>query len=139
MDANKLMSELRRDESFVSHGYTDHLGYLTIGIGRLIDQRKGGGITEAEALYLLGNDVQKVYAQLHNTLPWFGKLSDALQRALCNMAFQMGIDGLLGFKNTLDMIRIGNYKAAAANARLSKWYSQTPERAERVIALILEG
>lgn len=139
MDAKQLMDELERDEKFVEYAYPDSLGYLTVGIGRMIDKRRGGRISKAEALYLLGNDVQVVYAELNNALPWFQKLSDARQRALCNMAFQMGTPAVLGFKNTLEFMRLGNFKEAAGNARKSKWYSQTPERAERVIALILEG
>ena len=44
---------LRRDEGRVRHAYQDHLGYWTIGVGRLIDQRKGGGLSEDEIDYLL--------------------------------------------------------------------------------------
>ena len=40
-----LTDQLRRDEGCVLHAYPDHLGFLTLGIGRLIDRRKGGGIT----------------------------------------------------------------------------------------------
>ena len=47
------------------------------------------------------------------------------------MAFQMGVDGLLGFKNTLAMIQAGKYTEAANGMMNSKWAKQTPSRAQR--------
>jgi lysozyme len=48
------------------------------------------------------------------------------------MAFQMGTDGLLGFKNTLALIRDGKYTEAADAMLASKWATQTPARAKRL-------
>lgn len=139
IDFETLSKELVRDEGVVLHAYKDHLGYQTIGIGRLIDKRRGGGISKEEAEYLLKNDIEMVYNSLSKRIPWMKKLSNTRQRALCNMAFQMGVSGLLKFKNTLSYIKHGDYQKAANNARLSLWHRQTPERAERVIKMILEG
>lgn len=55
----ELTKQLRRDEGEVLSAYQDHLGYWTIGVGRLIDKRKGGGLTSEESDYLLGNDIDK--------------------------------------------------------------------------------
>jgi len=41
MQRAQLEQQLRRDEGEVLHEYKDSLGYSTIGIGRLIDKRKG--------------------------------------------------------------------------------------------------
>lgn len=141
MDYKKLTEELKRDEGMILHAYQDNMPekYWTIGIGRLIDQRKGGGITVEEAEFLLQNDIKKVAMQLSDKLPWFLSLPDNVQRALCNMCFQMGINSLLGFKTTLLHVANGNYKQAALNAKKSLWYKQTPERASRVIALLEKG
>lgn len=127
-----IIRSLRGEEGEVLHEYKDHLGYSTIGIGRLIDKRKGGGITKDEAAYLLGNDVDKVVEQLNKRLPWWTKLDDARKGVLINMAFQMGIDGLLGFKNTLRMIEQGKYADAASGMLNSLWARQTPARAKRM-------
>ena len=127
-----VVRSLRGEEGEVLHEYKDHLGYSTIGIGRLIDKRKGGGITSEEAVYLLGNDVDKVIDQLNKRLPWWTKLDDARKGVLINMAFQMGIDGLLGFKNTLRMIEQGRYTDAANGMMQSLWARQTPARAKRM-------
>lgn len=136
MNRKMLIDDLRNDEGLILHEYKDHLGYSTIGIGRMIDKRKGGGITAQEAEYLLGNDVDEVYAALKSHLPWFSEKPDHIQRALCNLGFQLGIEGLLKFKNTLRLIQLGEYSQAAESALKSKWAQQTPERAKRVTDLI---
>ncbi len=139
MMRERLTAQLRRDEGEILSAYQDHLGYWTIGIGRLIDKRKGGGITKDEAAYLLGNDIDRVTAEVRRRLPWFSKLDEARQGVLLNMAFQMGVDGLLGFKNTLAMIERGDYAAAADGMLNSLWARQTPERAARLAQQMRTG
>ena len=138
-ETDTLVAELMRDEGTVLSAYQDHLGWWTIGTGRLIDKRKGGGITQAEAASLLRNDIAKVRAQLDAKLPWWRDLSPVRQRALQNMAFQLGIAGLLGFANSLAAVKAGDWARAAASLRQSKWRRQTPERAERIIRMIETG
>ena len=134
-----IIRSLRGEEGEVLYEYKDHLGYSTIGVGRLIDKRKGGGITEEESAYLLNNDVTKIVEQLDKRLSWWTKLDDARKGVLVNMAFQMGVDGLLGFKNTLKMIESGQYDAAAKGMLQSKWASQTPSRAKRMAEQMRTG
>jgi len=122
---------LRAEEGEVLYEYKDHLGFSTIGVGRLIDRRKGGGITAEESAYLLNNDIQKRLVLLEQKLPWFKSLDDARRGVLLSMSFQMGVEGLLGFKNTLEMIRTGRYESAAAGMLNSLWAKQTPQRAKR--------
>jgi len=129
-----IESQLRLDEGEVLHAYQDQLGYWTIGIGRLIDKRKSGGLTRAESAFLLHNDISKRMAAVREELPWFDTLSPPRQGVLLNMAFQMGVEGLLGFKNTLRMIQEGRYSDAAAAMLQSKWATQTPDRAKRLSA-----
>jgi len=134
-----LTQQLRRDEGEVLHAYTDHLGFWTIGIGRLIDKRKGGGISKDEAAMMLQNDVARFTMALRSRLLWFSNLDEARQGVLVNMAFQMGVEGLLGFKNTLGMIERGEYAAAADAMLASKWAGQTPERAQRLAEQMRTG
>lgn len=136
---DKITAQLRRDEGEVLNAYEDHLGYWTIGVGRLIDKRKGGGISAEESAYLLNNDIDARIKKLGEVLPWFGGLDDARKGVLINMAFQMGVDGLLGFKNTLAEIQAGNYAKAAEMMLMSKWATQTPERAKRLAKQIQTG
>lgn len=127
-----LVKQLRRDEGEVLSAYQDHLGFWTIGIGRLIDKRKGGKITPEESAYLLSNDIKRIKDEVDNALPWVKGLTEARSGALYNMAFQMGTTGLLGFKNTLAMVQVGDYVGAARGMLNSLWAKQTPERAKRI-------
>ena len=134
-----LTEQLRRDEGEVLTVYSDSLGYATIGVGRLIDKRKGGGITPEESAYLLNNDIQRKTNEVLKALPWAEKLDSVRFFALVNMAFQLGIAGLLGFKNTLALIQGGNYGQAADNMILSKWHTQTPARCDRLAKQMRTG
>lgn len=132
-------TQLRRDEGEVLHAYADSLGYLTIGIGCLIDKRKGGGITQEESEYLFINRLREKIGELDQRLPWWRNLNEARQGVLINMSYQLGMDGLLGFVNTLRMVQQGLYEAAADAMLKSKWASQTPERARRLSDQMREG
>lgn len=136
MDKSKLMRELKIDEGTVLHEYKDSLGYSTIGHGRLIDKRKGGGITLAEAEYLLKNDIDRVWNEVQASFPWVTDQPEKVQQALCMMAFQMGIKKVQGFSTTIKNIKLCNYAAAADSAMQSLWARQTPNRAKKVTDLI---
>ncbi|MBO1074877.1 glycoside hydrolase family protein [Roseomonas marmotae] len=111
-------------------------GHPTIGIGRCLDRK---GITRAEALGLLENDLSEVRAQVAGALPWAGGLSEARQVVLQAMAFQLGLAGLLGFKGTLAAMRRGDWPAAAEGMLASLWARQTPARAARMAAMMRAG
>ena len=136
---DELTRLLRGDEGEVLHAYKDHLGYWTIGVGRLIDARKGGGISPAESALLLANDIGEIEAALDVRLPWHRNLDPARQAVLFAMAFQMGVDGLLKFKNTLEMVRVCDYDGAARGMLASLWAQQTPERAHRMAEQMRTG
>ncbi len=139
MDEKKLIDELKNDEGVVLHAYNDHLGFATIGVGRLIDKRKGGGISEQEADYLLSNDVVKIQKELKAYIPFYQDLDDVRQRALCNMCFQLGINGLLRFKKMIAAMNQENWEEARTQAIDSRWALQTPKRAAKVSYMILTG
>jgi lysozyme len=130
---NELTRQLRGDEGVRACVYKDHLGFDTIGVGRLVDSRKpGAGLRPMEIDYLLRNDIDDRIDALMRKLPWFQNLDDARRGALLNMSFQMGVDGLLKFKNTLKLIEDGEYAKAADAMLQSLWAKQTPERAKRL-------
>ena len=129
----QLTAQLRRDEGTMATSYQDHLGFFTIGVGRLIDSRKpGAGLRPDEIDYLLRNDINDRVAALTKVLPWFDRLDEARRGVLINMAFQLGTAGLLGFKSTLALIAEGRYTEAAEQMLKSKWATQTPARAKRL-------
>lgn len=134
-----LVDQLRRDEGECLHAYQDTRMLWTIGVGRLVDLKRGGGITREESAYLLANDIAKVEAQLAERLPWTARLDDVRRAACANMAFQLGIDGLCAFKTALDYLRNGKHDEASAAFLQSRWAMQTPERAKRIALQVATG
>jgi len=135
-----LIASLKAHEGFRPYAYQDSLGLWTIGIGRLCDKsRTGSGLTEAEAEYLLNNDIARVEAALTSALPWMRGLSDARQRVLLEMAFQLGVTGVTAFRQTLRAVQAGNWQAAHDGMINSRWHSQTKNRCEELAAMMLNG
>jgi lysozyme len=130
---------LKREEGFVSHCYQDTLGYYTIGYGKLIDKRKGGGITEAEACILLDNEILSKIEELNAKIPWWSRLDDVRKTVVLAMAFQLGVPGLLEFKQTLNSLEHGDWSGAAGHMMSSTWAAQTPLRAARMATAIRTG
>jgi len=136
----ELTRQLKGDEGVRSTVYNDSLGYATIGVGRLVDSRKTAvGLRDIEIDFLLQNDIEDRINALTKYLPWFQNLDDARRGVLLNMAFQLGVAGLLAFKNTLAAVERGDYAAAAAGMLNSKWAQQTPNRAKRLADQMLDG
>lgn len=130
---DNLTKQLTKDEDSKPTVYADQFGYATIGVGRLVDPRKpGAGLRPHEIAYLLQNDILDRVSSLNQALPWFKKLDEARQGVLLNMAFQLGVSGLLGFKNTLALVASGAYAEAADHMLDSTWAKQTPNRAKRL-------
>lgn len=136
----ELARQLRGDESVEPCVYKDHLGFWTIGVGRLVDKRKrGAGLRPDEITYLLNNDIDDRVEALTKALPWFQDLDSVRQGVLLNMAFQMGTEGLLKFGRTLALVEARQYDLAAHAMGQSLWATQTPARAERMAEQMRTG
>jgi lysozyme len=136
MNTERLVVELTRDEGLRLKPYKCTAGKTTIGIGRNLDDV---GITRAEAEALCRNDVARVEAELDARLPWWRGLGEVRQRVIANMAFNLGTDGLLKFKNTLRHVEAGEYLAAAQGMLASKWATQVGPRAVRLAQMMRDG
>lgn len=147
LNLSRVMCMLSAEEGRRNKPYKDSLGYLTVGVGHLIDPRRGGllpdyaqaeldrngMLEEATIDRMLEDDIINAVEQLDRNLPWAASLDEVRYTVLLDMCFQMGISGLMGFHNTLRNIREGDYEQAAQNMKQSLWYRQTPNRAERRI------
>lgn len=108
----------------------------TIGYGRNLTD---SGITFEEAEYLLAHDLARAEQALDDALPWARHL-DAVRRAvLVDMAYNLGIGGLLKFSRTLAAIEAGDYPRAAGMMLQSKWAAQVKGRARRLAAMMATG
>lgn len=135
-DRQKLIQQLRRHEGERLKPYRCSSGKLTIGVGRNLDDR---GITAAESAYLLNNDIDRVWVELESRMPWIRQLNEARQRVLLDMAFNLGIDGLMKFRNTLATIRAGDYQKAGVMMLDSLWAKQVDNRARRLARMMQTG
>ena len=136
MNVETLKQELIIDEGKRSKPYVDTVGKTTIGVGRNLTDV---GLSDDEIDMLLTNDVNKAFSQLVVALPWVLTLSDTRQRALTNMAFNMGLKTLLTFTTTLGLISAGKYEDASHAMLNSKWATQVGDRAKRIALMIKEG
>ena len=131
-----MIHQLTLHEGMRQFPYKCTSGKLTIGIGRNLDDR---GITEAEAGFLLGNDIDDFQDRLTREIPWMVELDAVRQRVLLDMAFNLGVPGLLKFKRTLAAIRGKEYDRAAAMMLDSRWATQVGQRAKRLSRMMATG
>lgn len=139
-----LIEELRRDEGVKYSPYDDTLGIQTVGVGhnmkaRPIDPEWTFPLTDEQIDSLLAADLIGVFHDLDGHLGWWRNLSYTRMRVLANMTFNMGINGLLGFHNTLEFIKDGNYLDAAKGMTSSKWAHQVGQRAVRLADMMVTG
>ena len=143
-----LVKKLIDDEGWRNYPYVDSLGYWTTGIGHLIDRRKGGvlppyvrafPLTDEEVLRILEDDLEAKQQALRAQIPWVFGLDAPRLNVVISMAFQLGVGGLLQFKNTLAALKRGDWPSAAVGIRSSKAYSQTMKRWERHARIIETG
>ncbi len=134
-----LSDQLIRDEGVRLFAYLDSRGYVTIGVGRCLDKNKGRGITRNEAMVLLQNDIVWVKSEIASHLPWAAHLDDARMGVLCNMVFNLGMDGLLEFHDFLGHVQRGEYGDAADAMLHSTWAGQVGDRATRLSRQMTDG
>lgn len=124
-----LKEQLMRDEGLRLKPYADTTGHLTIGFGRNLTQV---GISLAEAELLLDHDIQRTTADVLAAFLWIASLDDVRREALVNMAFNLGIGGLLEFRKMLAACQRGDWPTASIEALNSEWAQQVGDRAYRL-------
>ena len=127
LNINALKDQLILHEGLELKPYQCTADKTTIGVGRNIQEV---GITEDEARYLLDNDILRVGGELDDTIHWWRDLSDARQRVLIDMVFNLGITRFLKFKKTIEAIKLGQYDIAADEMLDSAWSRQVGQRSK---------
>lgn len=131
-----ITSQLQRDEGIRLYPYLDTVGKVTIGVGRNLTDV---GISRTECDAMLRNDIERADGMLMEALPWAEGLDDARHGVLLNMTFNMGVTGLLGFRDTLGKIQTRDYDGAADSMLQSKWATQVGARAQRLAQQLRTG
>lgn len=163
MNYQKLFDQLKRHEGLRLLAYKCPADYWTIGYGRnletnglsdsecfivlnanlsrkeVIERLKVKPITEKMAEILLTNDVANVEENCYKVFDFSGH-NDARRAVLINMVFQMGMGGVLAFKNTIRAFENHDYELCAKEMLDSKWAREdSPARAQEMSDQMLSG
>ncbi len=141
-----LIAELRRDEGvrYVPYLDTATPPNETVGVGFNLNAHPlpvgwTYPLSDAQVDQLLTQTLQETFAGLNASLPWWVSLDVVRQRCVANVAFNIGVAGLLGFHNALFALQRGSYAVAAAGFKASAWYGQVGARAQRICYAIEYG
>lgn len=150
IDLEKLRSDLIRDEGVRTHPYRCTAGALTVGVGHNLDAHPVSS-EELRRITMLGATNEEIEAWLQEDmnsaindamqavgLSW-GALSESRKRVVANMAFNLGIHRLSGFRKFLAALRVGDFSWAAKEMVSSKWHNEVGDRAKRLVKMMLEG
>jgi lysozyme len=129
MDRQRLFKQLRLHEGVEKFPYRCTAGYLTIGVGRNIEER---GLLDDEIDFILDNDIEVVMNEVSVTFDWFFDLSEVRQRVVADMIFNIGMPRFKQFKKMIAALEEGDWSEAANQMMDSKWAKQVGKRAERL-------
>ena len=135
MITQDLIDSVKLGEGFSRTVYTDSLGHLTVGYGKLVDPNvAGAGLTEEQAEQLLRSDLEVFEEAAERVVgdEVWSWLSQRRRDVLTEMAFNMGPGTLAKFQNMIAALEEQDYDLAAAEALDSRWAKQVGQRAERL-------
>ena len=133
---SRLRAMLIRYEGLRLKPYRDAESKLTIGVGRNLDDE---GITRAEALMLLDNDIATVRRDVTRAFPWFPGLDPVRKDVVLTMVFNLGLPRFRRFEKTIAAIRAGDWESAAREMLKSRWANQVGKRALELAAMMERG
>ena len=144
---DRVSVDLKADEGFSATPYLDTEGVPTIGHGTNLAR----GISRAQAEALLWHDMVDLYQEMESAIKgpldlageyqadWLETRPPQVLAALLNMAYNLGIPRLMGFKKMLAALERDDYALAAKEALDSKWAGQVGNRAKRIATLLRAG
>ena len=135
---SKLIEMIKEHEGVVKHAYQDSRGYWTIGVGRLIDEKLGGGLSDGEIDYLLANDVKRCREEAEQ-YPWFEGMNEPRQAVILSMLFNLGKPNFDKFKNMQAALEAGDHMTASNEMLDSRWAAQVGRRAIEMSEMMESG
>lgn len=130
------IERLKLHEGYRNRVYKDTVGKQTIGYGWNIDDTP---IYREVAELQLRMKLAECEKELEKALDFWPNLSQARKEVLLDMCFNLGLAGLLGFKNTLRLIGESRHAEAASQMLKSKWATQVGDRAKWLAAKFERG
>ena len=145
MNIEKLREELKIDEGVKYEVYLDHLGLPTCGIGHLITDEDeehgksvGPAVSEERVNELFELDIEATIGECNILYENFNSLPEEVQLIIANMMFNMGRPRLSKFVKMKEAVNNKDWTEASVQMKDSKWYSQVPNRAGRLIERMKE-
>ena len=126
-----LIDDIKQEEGFKGIVYKCTEGFDTIGFGTKLPLTKG------EAELILNHRLNQTKAQLTSYLYDLDIKQEAWD-ILFNLAYQLGVNGVLKFKKMIEALRAKDYKEASKQGLDSLWAKQTPNRANRLMKRMSE-
>lgn len=118
--------------------YRDTRGFMTIGIGCLVDPKvPGAGLCDAAIEVQFAHDSEHART-VAAEFPHYAEMNEVRQAVLISMAFQMGTKPL-HWPDFMAALKAKDYNAAAVAGLDSEWHKQTPARAEREMVMLRSG
>lgn len=136
MLSDSFIEEVKFHEGYRDRVYLDTVGKRTIGYGWNIDDTP---ICREAAEIQLKYKLAECEKELTKALDFYPNLTQARKEVLINMCFNLGLQGLLGFKNTLRLMGQSRHEEAAAQMLKSKWAEQVGQRARFLAAKYARG
>lgn len=141
---NTIVDLLIDDEGFISFAYDDAtgkevkapVGKLTFCIGWNIQDNKA---TEELAKIILDYFIKNISNILNTKVDFFKSLDSVRQAALINISFNVGINGLFKFKQTLAFIRDKKYTESGIELLDSNAARKLPKRYSRLSKMLITG
>src|SRR5690606_9181009 len=118
--AGKLMTtkdRIREHEGVRYTPYRDSRGLLTVGVGRCIDRVP---FSKDEVELMFRNDYLRAVGGAM-TLPVYDTLNEARQGVLVEMVFQLGVNGVKGYRRFLAAAKAGQWQQAHDEMLDSNW------------------
>ena len=138
---SKLAKNIRSNEGFRSHVYSDQFKNPTIGYGHLITTTdvflRTTKYSKATLVNIFYKDLKKSISDFKKNYN-YKNMPNYVQEIIIEMIFQLGISGVLKFKKFNLHIKKKHYYLAALEMMKSRWYDQTPNRANKLIATLLQ-
>jgi lysozyme len=142
MDYSQIKKRIAIDEGKSLTVYKDPLGLSTVGIGHLVLEHDhliiGQRISEELCQAFFEQDFENAIDACRRAFKDFNKYPESIRGVLINMAFNLGINRLLGFKKFIAALSRGDYKGAAKEMENSRWFEQVGKRAQRLRLVVLD-
>ncbi|MGB1191832.1 MAG: glycoside hydrolase family protein [Pseudomonadales bacterium] len=129
------VDKIAMEEGFMEMMYDCPAGKKTIGFGFNLE-------TTAIPKYIAKLWLKALVMEIESDLleyRWYSQMNEIRRTVITDMVYQMGLSGVLKFKNMIKALEDRNYHLAAVEMLDSNYAKQTPARANRNAEMMHQG